>query len=168
MTTIQPGPARRRIATIALLVFVAGSLAACGTGSTTSGSAQLSAAQYRARLAALSQREDRAQKSVARAMHARSVAEIQSLLTRFAADQQAVGDELASLNPPNNALAANAELARGFHDSAGALRPIIAKLRSVSSPKAALALTNRISPQSGREIDAALGKLKKEGYTKGS
>jgi hypothetical protein len=152
-----------RALTVVLVIAICAPLAACGGG----GSNRLSASQYRARLSALSGREQTAQAKIGAVMHAKSVGDIRTGLLAFAADQQAAGDEVAALKAPKNAAAANAELARGFHDDATETRAIASRLAGVKSSKAAIALLGKAQPRGGTEIDSALATLKKEGYAHG-
>jgi len=139
-------------------------LAACG-----SSGGRLSASQYRARLASLSRREDKAHADVEKAMRSTSVVEIRSGLSKFAADQGADGNEVANLKPPKDAQAANALLARGLRDTSRELRGLIARLSRVKTPKAALTLINKTqTTRGGAETDRALSELQKKGYTKAS
>lgn len=137
-------------------------LAACG------GSDRLSAAEYRGRLAAVEQQVDKATADVDRALKAASIDEIRAGLTRFAAAQQQAGDSLAELQVPEDAENANAQLALGAHHLAGEVRATVAKLSGTTDPEDALKLINsRLDSASGaRELDQALGKLRKLGYTK--
>jgi len=133
-------------------------------------SGPLTAAQYKAKLAEFSRREDKVHGLVDKVMGAKkkTVLAIRVVLTVFANDQQSFGDQVAAITPPNDAKAANALLARGAHDTATELRPLLAKLANVKSVNAAMALISKGAPKGGAEVDRALGKLKKLGYTKGS
>ena len=145
------------------LVCVGALLAGCGGGSS-----RLSASAYRARLATLGKEADKVQGNIEKALSARSVAEIQARLKASAIADDRLGDEASSLKPPKDAETANAELARGEHDTAAAARSVIPKLAKFTSAKAAIAYLNSFQPKGGREIDHALAQLKKLGYTKGS
>ena len=139
-------------------------LAACGGSG-----GRLSASQYRARLASLSHREDKAHADLDKVMRSNRVAEIRSQLLKFAADQEADGNEVANLKPPKDAQAANALLARGLHDTSSELRALIARLSKVKAPKAALTLINKTqTTRGGAETDRALSELQKKGYTRAS
>jgi hypothetical protein len=61
---------------------------------------------------------------------------------------------------------------RGEHDTAAEVRSVLPELAKVSSAKAALAFLNKQlgsgSAKGGQEVDQALAKLRKLGYSKGS
>ena len=151
----------RWFAAMFVLVCVA---AGCG------GSSRLSASAYRTRIATLSHEADAAQGRVEKGLNAKSVARIRSLLTAFASDSDRLGDEVAALKPPKDAAAANAELARGEHDTATATRTAVAQLAKFKTPAAALQyLQHSLGNAKGaHELDDAIAKLKKLGYTSGS
>ena len=148
---------------IALLLLVA-LVAGCG------GSSRLSPSVYRARLATIGREATSVQAAVEQGLHAKSVAELRRRLSSFAGATQKLGDEVAALKPPKNAEAANALLARGEHDTAGATRAVLPHLAKLKSVKAALRLLNKSqgNAKGSRELDQALAELKKLGYTKGS
>jgi hypothetical protein len=146
-----------------ILVLACALLAGCGGGSS-----RLSASEYRARLATLGKEADKVQGNVEKALSAKSVADIQTRLKAFATADDRLGDEASSLKPPKDAETANAELARGEHDTAAAVRSVLPKLAKFTSAKAAIAYLKGIQPKGGREIDHALAQLKKLGYTTGS
>ena len=143
------------------LVSLCASMTGCG------GRSRLSASEYRSRLAKIGQEVNKAQADVEKALHAKSVGEIRTHLSSFADAEQRFGDEVAKLKPPTDAEAANAQLARGEHDLAGEVRSLAAQLAKVNSAKAALSILNKgPNPHGAREVDGALDKLKKLGYTK--
>jgi hypothetical protein len=147
-----------------LLILACTLLEGCGGGSS-----RLSASAYRARLTALGKEADKAQGNVEKALTATSIAEIQTRLKTFATAEDRLGDEVGRLKPPKDAEGANAELARGEHDTAQAVRAVLPKLAKFPSAKAAIAsLSKGFQPKGGREVDHALAQLKKLGYTKGS
>jgi hypothetical protein len=146
-----------------ILVLACALLAGCGGGSS-----RLSASEYRARLATLGKEADKVQGNVEKALSAKSVADIQTRLKAFATADDRLGDEASSLKPPKDAETANAELVRGEHDTAAAVRSVIPKLAKFTSAKAAIAYLQGVQPKGGREIDHALAQLKKLGYTTGS
>ena len=96
--------------------------------------------------------------------------QIRSALTRVAAAQQKAGDEVAKLKPPMKAEAPNALLARGAHDLAAEVRDVVQKLDSVAKTEDALALVQKAfqNTKGARELDQALGELKKLGFSAGS
>ena len=148
-----------------VLVLLCALLAGCG------GSKRLSASEYRARLATLGKEANKAQGDVEKALHAKSMSEIEARLKAFATAEDRLGDEVSRLKPPKDAEAANAELARGEHDIAAAVRSALPKLAKFTSPQAAIGFLNTVpaaSAKAGREVDHALAQLKKLGYAKGS
>ena len=169
---------RNRIVTSMLLAGACASLAACSssgnaTGPTTSPpgtTSPISAAAYKQVLKNIAGEENRAQHAVQGAFHAKTAAAVRSMLSAFADDQQRVSDELSAVVPPANAQAANAALAHAFADNAAATRAVVSRMAHATSAKAALHIiqTATQAQQSGHEIDAALGRLRKLGYTAGS
>jgi len=158
-------PARRRplfAGTVALLLLAL--VGGCG------GSGRLSPSAYRAKLATIGREANKAQTQVEKGLHATSVAEIRTRLSTFADAAQKLGDEVAALKPPRNAEAANALLARGEHDTAGATRAVLPQLAKLKTVKAALSFLNKSqgNAKGGHELDQALAELKKMGYTNGS
>ena len=94
---------------------------------------------------------------------------MQTLLRRFAADEEKVGDEVSKLKPPEDAAAANAALARGQHDDAAEIRAILPKLAKYTSVQQAFGFLQKLgNTKGGRETDQAIAKLKRLGYTTGS
>jgi hypothetical protein len=176
--TILAVPGRRVMSGLALALACAlapgcgggGGTAAPPSGTTTA--TRLSPSAYRARLALAAKEANKGFAEVDKALKAKSVAEIQRHLQRFGRAQDQLGDEVGALNPPANAEAANAELARGEHDTASEVRSVLPKLAKFSSTKAALAFLNKQlgsgSAKGGREVDQAIARLRKLGYTKGS
>jgi hypothetical protein len=152
----------------ALIVLVscgfAAGLAGCGGGT------EVSKAEYRSELAKISSQADAAHSDVQRtAPTAKTVADVQQVLRRFAAAEDRIGDEVAKLKTPSDAKAANAELARGEHDDADEIRALLPKLAKFDSIPQVYAYLQRVSrTKGGQEEDAALAKLKKLGYTGGS
>ena len=139
-------------------------LAGCG------GSSRLSRSAYRARLATIANEADKAQRDVEKGLTAKSLAGLQARLKTFATAEDRLGDEVSRLKPPKDAEAPSAELARGEHDTAAAVRAALPKLVTFTSPKAAIAFLSKglAQPKGGREVDHALAQLKKLGYTNGS
>ena len=96
-------------------------------------------------------------------------AQLQTALRQFAGAEDRLGDEISKLKVPNDAKAANAELARGQHDDADEIRALLPKLSKYKSVQDALTSLQRLgSSRGGREGDEALTKLKQLGYTSGS
>jgi hypothetical protein len=136
-------------------------VSACG------GSSRLSASAYRAHLATVAKESDTAQHNVEKGFQATSVAQLAKLLVRFAAAEKRIGDEVAGLKAPKDAVAANTELANGLHDTASEAEAIAPKVEKMPSAKAAIAfLQKSAQTKGGRELDDALAKLKKLGYIK--
>ncbi len=144
-------------------------LAACGGGN-GGGSTQLSPAAYRAQLAKVKAEAARAQARVGQGLQAKTVSELKQRVDAFAAATQRIGDEVADLKPPQNADAANTELAQGLHDIAAATRAASTKIATMKTTQAAIAyLEHARGPIKGsHEVGDALAKLKQLGYTSGS
>jgi hypothetical protein len=103
------------------------------------------------------------------APHAATVAQVQTLLQRFATDEDKVGDEVSKLKPPKDAAAANAELARGQHDDAAEIRAVLPKLATYKSVQQAFGYLQKLGrTKGGQETDQAIATLKRLGYTSGS
>ena len=147
-----------RLLTIGLLCVLA---AGCGGGS-----GRLSAAQYRARLAAIGHEANQAQRKVGQGLQAATVAGLSARLRTFAAADDRLGTEIEALKPPKDAEAANAALAKAEHDTAQAVRSALPQISSQKSVRKALALltANTAGRQAGMELDAALKRLKALGY----
>jgi hypothetical protein len=141
-------------------------LAAAGCG----GGGGESKAAYRSDLAKIAKDAEAAHQRVEQgAPAAKTVTQVQALLRRFASDEDTIGDEVSKLNPPKDAAAANAELARGQHDDADEIRAFLPKLAKFTSVQQAFAYLQGIGKtKGGREGDEALTKLKQLGYTSGS
>jgi hypothetical protein len=150
---------------MALLVPAALALGACGD----SGSKRLSAGAYRGHLAAFEREDNAVHAPMDKLPRARSVAEIRAGLGAFAAGEQKIGDQVAALRPPADAARANAQLAKGFHDTATELKALLPRLAAAKTPKDAFKVMAALGPSTrgGRELDTALGRLKKLGYAHG-
>ncbi|HEY3463365.1 MAG TPA: hypothetical protein VGK62_07975 [Gaiellaceae bacterium] len=147
-----------------VIVAVVLLVAACGGGS------RLSADAYRAQLTKIQQQSNDAQGEVAKGLQAKTVAELRRRLDAFAASSRHIGDEVAKLEAPKNAEAANAELAQGERDTAAATTAASAHVAKLKTPKAALAYLQKSlgNAKGAHELDDAVAKLKKLGYTSGS
>jgi hypothetical protein len=160
------------IAAVAVLLLAAcgGSGGGGGTSGTTSSGTQLSAAQYRAHLTKIKVEAASAQAHVGTGLQAKSVDDLKKTVDTFAAATQRIGDEVAALNPPPNADAANTKLAQGLHDIAAGTRVASAKVATMKTAQEAISyLEHTRSPVKGsKEVAAALAKLKTLGYTTGS
>ena len=159
----------------AVTVLLAVGCASSGSASSAPSAATptptaLTAAGYRAALHQVAQEEAAAQQQVQSAFHAHSVAQVRRALAAFAADQRRAASRVGDLRPPSNAVAANDELAHAFSDNARAVASLVTKLAGTKTVKQALGTIqrDRSAQRVGREIDAALTKLKKLGYTSGS
>lgn len=150
-------------ATMILLLL----LAACGGGG---GGGGVSKDEYRSELATVSKDAGTAHGQLERdGPTATTVAQLQTALQRFAVAEDRIGDEISKLKVPNDAKAANAELARGQHDDADEIRALLPKLSKYKSVQDAFTSLERLgSTKGGREGDQALAKLKQLGYTQGS
>lgn len=140
-------------------------LAACGGGGNG-----VSKTDYQNELAKISKQAGTAHAQLERAgPTATTVAQLQTALRQFAGAEDRLGDEISKLKVPNDAKAANAELARGQHDDADEIRALLPKLSKYKSVQDALTSLQRLgSSRGGREGDEALTKLKQLGYTSGS
>jgi hypothetical protein len=154
---------------LALCVF-AFAVAGCGGGSSGGSTQQLSKAQYKAKLAAISKEVDSAHGDLSSgAKKAVTVSDVQAVLNRYAATEQRIGDEISNLNPPANATAANTQLAKGWHDDSAEIKAIVPKLAKLKSAAEAFAYLQSLPhTKGGAEQDAAIQKLQKLGYTSAS
>jgi hypothetical protein len=140
---------------VAVLLLVS----ACG------GSSRLSATEYRAQLKTVGKESNAAQHAVEKGFHATGVPQLAKVLSEFAAAENRIGGEVAGLNPPKDADAANNELANGLHDTASEVQALLPKIKKMPSASAAIAyLSKTPTTKGGNEIDEALAKLKKLGY----
>jgi hypothetical protein len=157
-------------------VFIVGALvlllAACGSsGNSGSGgsSSSLSPSAYRAQIAKIKKQATNARGDEALALQAQSIPQLGQRLDAFAFTTNHIGDEVAKLNPPRNAEVANAELAKGMHDISRATHQAsveVAKLRTAQAGVAYLEKSSA-SARGARELDDAIARLKKLGYTSG-
>jgi hypothetical protein len=139
-------------------------LAACGGGS------RLSQDAYRTKLAQLKQEAASAQASVAKGLQAKTLAELRGRLDAFAETTQRIGDEVAKLEPPANAEAANTELAAGLHETARATRDASKQITGLHTPREAISYLEHspLNKKGAHQVDEALTRLKQLGYTSGS
>jgi hypothetical protein len=154
---------RGGIACIAALAVLL--LAACG-GSGGGATTQLSPAAYRAAIAKVRTEATKAQTDVGQGLQAKTPDELKQRVDAFAAATQRIGDEVAALKPPENAIAPNTELAQGFHDIAAATRAASAKIAKLKTAQAGISyLRHTKGPAKGaREVGSALAELQKLGY----
>jgi hypothetical protein len=139
-------------------------LAACGGGS------RLSQDAYRTKLAQVKQEAAGAQASVAKGLQAKTLAELRGRLDAFAESTQRIGDEVANLKPPQNAEAANTELADGLQETARATRDASKQITGLHTPQEAISYLEHspLNKKGARQVDEALTKLQQLGYTSGS
>jgi hypothetical protein len=139
-------------------------LAACG------GSSRLSQSAYRTKLAQIKQEAASVQASVAKGLQAKTLAELRGRLDAFAESTQRIGDEVAKLKPPQNAEAANTELADGLHETARATRDASKQITGLHTPREAISYLEHspLNKKGARQVDEALTRLKQLGYTSGS
>ena len=139
-------------------------LAACGGGN------GVSKDEYRTELAKISKDAGAAHAEIEQnAPSATTIAQLQTVLRQFAAAEDRIGDEVSRLKVPDDAKAANAELARGEHDDADEIRVLLPKLAKYKSVQQAFGVLQRLGgSKGGREGDDALAKLKQLGYASGS
>ena len=139
-------------------------LAACGGGS------RLSQDAYRTKLAQVKQEAASARTSVAKGLQAKTLAELRGRLDAFAESTQRIGDEVANLKPPQNAEAANTELADGLHETARATRDASKQITSLHTPREAISYLEHssLNKKGARQVDEALTKLQQLGYTSAS
>jgi predicted transcriptional regulator len=160
---------RRGILVIAPFVVLL--LAACGSSggsnSTTQQQQRLTPALYRAQVAKIKREAAQAQSDVSQGLGAKNVSDLKQKIDDFASATQRIGDEVAALNPPQNAAAANAQLAQGLQDIAAGTRAASSKIANLKSVGAAIAyLEHSKGPAKGsREVSKALATLQKLGYT---
>jgi hypothetical protein len=148
-----------------MLVAAAAMLVACG------GSDRLSASAYRGKLSAISREASVAQAAVEKnARRAKTVKDLQAVLTLFANAEEHIANQVQALKPPKNAQAANEELAGGASDTSKSAVKAATAVGKLGSVQAALRyLGSHNGNQKGaHELDDALAKLKQLGYTKGS
>lgn len=151
------------VCVLALCALVLG-VSGCG------GSGRLSKSAYHAALMKIARESDAAHQSVERKELASTTpAEAVSVLRSFAATEDKLGDELGKLQAPSDAVAANAEFAKGEHDDASEIRALLPKLSSFGTVGDLFSYLKSIpQPKGGREQDAAISKLQELGYTSGS
>ena len=111
-----------------------------------------------------------AESNVAQGLHATSLAELRQRIDAFSAATQRIGDEVAKLKPPQNAEAANTELARGLHETAQATHAQSGKIAALHTAQEAIAYleTTAGNQKGAHDVNEGLAKLQKLGYTSGS
>ena len=141
-------------------------LAACGGG----GSSRLTAEQYRAKMTKINAEAASAVSNVARGLQAKSLAELRQRLDAFSAETQRIGDEVAKLKPPQNAEAANTELAQGMHETARATHTQSGDIAGLNTAQEAIAYlqTTAGNQKGAHDVNEAFAKLRKLGYLSGS
>lgn len=161
----------RRCTTAAAFLVACVFLVACGSsGSSTSGSEELTPQQYKRTLSEIGKHENEAHKAVEASLGEGSPERVVKALTAFAADQEERAEELAGVTPPKNAQAAHSKLEKALKDSAAGINELLPEVEKAKSPKEVLAaIQNATAPQeAGQELESALAELKKLGYTTGS
>ena len=150
-------------ALVALLCVIL--LSACGGGSK-----ELSASDYRAKLATLGKEVTTAQAGIQQALKAKTVADLSARLKAFADAESRIGTEVGKLNPPKDAKTANEELAKGQRDIATAIRNLATQVGKAASVQAGLKLLeqDQAAGSAGQAVDHAIAALKKLGYSEGS
>lgn len=144
-------------------------LAACGGSGGGTTTQRLSAAAYGNRIAQIGREASAAQARVAQGLHAETVAELSRRVAAFAADTRRIGDEVAKLNPPKNAEAANTQLAQGLHDIASATSAANVKLAKMKTVQEAVRYLQQSSGlrKGSNEVTGALTTLDQLGYSHG-
>jgi hypothetical protein len=129
----------------------------------------MTTAAYKAKIAAIGKEADTAEKQVVAGMQAKSTAALADTLATFAAAEEKMSREVAAIDPPTDAKAANEQLARGLHDIAQATSDALPQVRAAATATAAINALNRSTAgqKAGQEIDQALAQLKKLGYATG-
>jgi hypothetical protein len=152
----------RSLAAAAAVASLSAFAAGCG------GSSTLSAPAYRAQLVTIGKDAVKAETAAGTAFNAKTIAGIRAPLSAFAAEEDRLGDEVGRLKAPKNASAANAELARGLHDTAAAVRSLLPKLASFKGviPALAFVQSSSAATKAANEQNAALQKLTKLGYVR--
>jgi hypothetical protein len=150
---------------VVLLLTACGSSG--GSNSTTQQQQRLTPALYRAQIAKIKREAAQAQSDVSQGLGAKNVSDLKQKIDDFASATQRIGDEVGALNPPQNAAAANAQLAQGLQDIAAGTRAASSKIANLKSVGAAIAyLEHSKGPAKGsREVSKALATLQKLGYT---
>ena len=153
------------LALCSLAVGVAG----CGGGGGNGGTSTVSKAEYQSELKKVSQEAGAAHGAVeAAAPQARTIAQVQAVLRRYATAEDKLGSDISNLKVPSDARSANAELAQAQHDDASAIRTILPKLAKFKSVQQAIAYLQSVgNTKGGQEGNDALTQLKKLGYTAG-
>jgi hypothetical protein len=152
-----------RVRVLCIAAVAALLLAGCGG---SGGSSQLSASAYRAKLTQIKQEAATAQANVAKGLQAKTLTELRQRLDTFAADTKRIGDEVAKLNPPQDAEAANTELAAGLHETARATSAASKAIAGLHTSQEAISYLEHqpANAKGAHQVDQALAKLKKLGY----
>ena len=150
-----------------VILFVSCSLALAVAGCGGGGGNGVSKAEYRSELAKISKQAGAAHQAVELgAPQAATVAQVEALLRQFAAAEDRIGDEVSKLRVPQDARAANAELARAQHDDAAEIRAMLPKLARFKSVHQAFGFLQSLGhTKGGQEGAAALRQLQQLGYT---
>jgi hypothetical protein len=156
-----------RILCVLALCGVTVSVTGCGGGGK---SVTLSKGEYRAALAKIAKEADTMHSTIERQeLASTTVAEAVSTLRTFAERESAIGDEVAKLEPPSDAVAANTLLAKGEHDDAKTILGLLPRLSNFTKIQDLFAYLRKTpQPKGGIEQDRALTRLHDLGYAKGS
>ena len=141
----------------------------CSLPAAAASSSRLSASAYRARITQIKHEAAHAESNVALGLQAKTRRRAQADgSTRSSPSTQRIGDEVAKLKPPQNAEAANTELAAGLHDTARATHAPSTKVAGLHTAQEAIAyIVHRPNNAKGaHEVNAAFAKLKQLGYAK--
>jgi hypothetical protein len=161
-----------RLTAAVLAIFVAFALAACGSSGNSDSTSQspFSKQEYKAFLAKLSQRENKAQAQIQRGLQAKSAAKLAAALESFSGNEKQASEELASITPPGDAASANAALAAAFGRAATEGQKAAGDIADAGSVGQAIKQLQeeKGAQEAGQEIDAAIAELNKLGYTGGS
>jgi hypothetical protein len=153
-----------RVVPATVLIIVVLLASSCGGGGNSNSP---SASVYKGQLKTIAGESDAAQHAVEKGFQSTSVPQLVKVLGTFAATEKRIGDQVAKLDPPKDAVAANAELAGGQRDTASEVHAVLPKIEKMTSTKAAIAyLSKAPTTKGGREVDEALAKLKHLGYIK--
>jgi hypothetical protein len=156
----------------ALMLASALALAGCGSSGTTSSSSTTALSQpaYQAKLRAENAKVTVATKALQAALRSGHATPTSAgkAINAYSGVQRQIGDELASLDPPADAQTANADLAKGFQDSADESAQLADQVAGAKSQAQAVAILKKFGESSagGKEIDQALTELHKLGYKK--
>ena len=153
-----------RLVCVVTLCGLALGISGCGGGD-----GRLSRSAYDAAITKVGREARALRRSGERRAHAATtVAELVAALRSFADGEDKIGDEVAKLKAPSDAVAANAELAKGEHDGAASIRALLPKLSRLTTVNEVMAYLDKAPrPKGLGEQDDALSKLIRLGYRSG-